>query len=61
MLETAQRLGPERKIVEHPHLLTNQVAFTVTGPLKAIAEFRRALKAEAWQTIRADGFGTGLI
>ncbi len=60
MGEWAQRLGLKCEVVEHSHLLTTQIAFTVTGPHHKLEEFRRALSAEAWATIRADGFGTGL-
>lgn len=60
MGEWAQRLGLKCEVVEHPHLLTTQIAFTITGPHHKLEEFRRALQAEAWATIRADGFGTGL-
>ena len=60
MLARAQELGLECKVVEHPHLLTTQLLFTLTGPHGRIEEFRRELKAEAWATIRADGWGTGL-
>jgi hypothetical protein len=61
MLARAQELGLECRVVEHPHLLTTQVLFTLTGAHGRIEEFRRGLQAEAWATIRADGFGTGLI
>jgi hypothetical protein len=39
------------EIVEHPHLLTTQVAFHVTGPAHKLDEFAAALKAEGWATI----------
>jgi len=54
MREWADRLGLECTIVEHPHMLTTQVAFTVTGPKRKIDEFARGLRAEEWQTIRAE-------
>ena len=54
MREWADRLGLQCAIVEHPHLLTTQVAFTVTGPKRKIDEFARGLRAEEWQTIRAE-------
>jgi len=47
------------ELVEHPHLLTTQVAFTLTGSRHQIAEFRSALRAEGWATFRAEGYGTG--
>jgi serine protease inhibitor len=54
MREWAERLGLECKIVEHPHLLTSQLAFTVTGPKRKIDEFARGLRAEEWATIRTE-------
>jgi hypothetical protein len=44
----------ECAIIEHPHLLTTQVAFTVTGPKRKIDEFSRGLTAEEWATIRTE-------
>jgi hypothetical protein len=52
--EWAERLGLELTIVEHPHLLTSQLAFTVTGPKRKIDEFARGLRAEEWATIRTE-------
>ena len=52
--EWAERLGVECKIVEHPHLLTTQLAFTVTGPKRKIDEFARGLRAGEWTSIRAE-------
>ncbi len=54
MREWADKLGLQCAIVEHPHLLTTQVAFTVTGPKRKLDEFSRGLRAEQWQTIRAE-------
>jgi hypothetical protein len=54
LLAWAQKLGLKCEIIEHPHLLTTQVAFTVTGPRGKIDEFDRALKAEETQTLRAE-------
>jgi hypothetical protein len=54
MLERARELGVECSIVEHPHLLTTQVAFTVTGPRRKLNEFREGLAAEGFATMRAD-------
>jgi hypothetical protein len=54
MLDWANKLGLECKIIEHPHLLTTQVAFTVTGPRRRIDEFSRGLAAEGWAAIRAE-------
>jgi hypothetical protein len=60
MTRWAEHLGIDCQVVEHRHLLSSQLAFTVTGPRKEIEEFRRALVAEGATTFRADGFGTGL-
>jgi hypothetical protein len=54
MLAAADKLGLECKIVEHPHLLTTQVAFTVTGPKNKIDDFSADLVAEGASTIRTD-------
>ena len=50
----ADKLGLQCKIVEHPHLLSTQVAFTVTGPRRKLDEFAQGLKAEQLQTIRTE-------
>jgi len=50
----AERLGLECQIVEHPHLLTTQVAFTVTGPKDRIDEFATGLRAEGWTYVRTE-------
>jgi hypothetical protein len=52
--EWADKLELQCSIVEHPHLLTTQVAFTVTGPKHKIDEFARGLQAEERQTIRTE-------
>jgi hypothetical protein len=54
MLAWAQKLGLECKIVEHPHLLTTQVAFTVTGPKRKVDEFSKGLVAEGWTQVRTE-------
>jgi hypothetical protein len=54
LLESAQRLGIQCTILEHPHLLTTQVGFTVTGPKRKLDEFSAGLKAEEAATIRAE-------
>jgi hypothetical protein len=54
MLDWADKLGLECQIIEHPHLLTTQVAFTVTGPKRKIDEFARGLGAEGRATIRTE-------
>jgi hypothetical protein len=53
--EWAERLELQCSIVEHPHLLTTQLAFTVTGPKHKIDEFARGLRAEELATIRTEG------
>jgi hypothetical protein len=52
--EWADKLELQCTIVEHPHLLTTQLAFTVTGPKHKIDEFARGLRAEEWRTIRTE-------
>jgi hypothetical protein len=54
MLAWANRLGVECEIVEHPHLLSTQVAFNVTGPRRKLDEFASGLKAEERATIRTE-------
>jgi hypothetical protein len=54
MLDSAARLGLECSVLEHPHLLTTQVGFTVTGPKRNIDEFSRGLTAEEAASIRTE-------
>ena len=54
MLAWADRLGLECEIIEHAHLLTTQLGFTVTGPKRKIDEFSQGLTAEERATIRAE-------
>ena len=54
MLEWAEKLGLECEIIEHPHLLSTQVAFTITGPRHRIDEFAQGLRAEGNATMRAE-------
>lgn len=54
MRAAAAELGLECEVVEHPHLLSVQVAFTVTGAQRKVDEFRAALAAEGAATVRAD-------
>jgi hypothetical protein len=54
MVAFAQELGLQCAIVEHPHLLSTQVAFDVTGPSSSVEQFDRYLKSEARATIRLD-------
>jgi hypothetical protein len=54
MVAFAQEIGLQCAIVEHPHLLSTQVAFDVTGPSDSVEQFDRYLKNEAKATIRLD-------
>jgi len=54
MLNWADKLNLECTIVEHPHLMTTQVAFTVTGPKHKIEEFADGLRAEEVATMRTE-------
>jgi hypothetical protein len=54
MLAWAGKLGVQCTILEHPHLLTTQVGFTVTGPKRKLDEFASGLKAEEAATIRTE-------
>jgi hypothetical protein len=54
MSSWAQRLNLECKIVEHPHLLSTHLAFTVTGPKRKVDEFARGLDAEGWAYVRTE-------
>jgi hypothetical protein len=54
MTAAADRLGLECQILEHPHALTEQVAFTVTGPRHKIDEFAADLRAEGVASMRAE-------
>jgi len=54
LLDWAQKQGLEVTVAEHPHLLSTQVLFTLTGPKRKIDEFERALRAEGTATLRAD-------
>jgi hypothetical protein len=54
MLAWAQQLGVQCETIEHPHLLTTQLGFTVTGPRRKLDEFADGLKAEEAATIRTE-------
>jgi hypothetical protein len=54
MLAWAEQLGLSCTIVEHPHLLTTQVGFTVAGPKRKVDEFADGLRAEERATIRTE-------
>ncbi len=54
MLAYAEQLGVQCTILEHPHLLTTQIGFTVTGAKRKLDEFSAGLKAEEAATIRTE-------
>lgn len=54
LLEWASELGVQCEVIDHPHLLTSQVGFTVTGPKRKLDEFSEGLKAEERATIRTE-------
>jgi hypothetical protein len=54
MRKWADKLGLECEVIERPHLLTTQVAFTVTGPRRKIDEFAKGLRAEELATMRTE-------
>ena len=54
MLAWAAQLGVQCETIEHPHLLTTQIGFTITGPRRKLDEFASGLKAEEAATIRAE-------
>jgi hypothetical protein len=54
MRNWAAKLDLECVLVEHGHLLTTQVCFTVTGPKRKIDEFADGLRAEERATIRTE-------
>lgn len=54
MLNSAVELGIECKILEHPHLLTTQVGFTLAGSKRKVEEFAQGLTAEERATFRTD-------
>lgn len=54
MRNWADQLGVQCTIIEHPHLLTTQVGFTVTGPKRKLDEFSQGLAAQERATIRTE-------
>jgi hypothetical protein len=52
--DEAREAGVELSIVEHPHLLTTQVAFTLTGPSGKIDAIIADLKAREHPVTRMD-------
>jgi hypothetical protein len=54
MVNYARELGLRCEIVEHPHLLSTQVAFNLTGSQSKIEAFAQYLRSEARATTRLD-------
>jgi hypothetical protein len=54
LLEWASELGLRCDIVDHPHLLSGQAGFTVTGTKRKLDEFVDGLEAEERATIRTE-------
>jgi hypothetical protein len=55
MRNWATELGIDCEIIEqHPHLLGEQVAFTISGPAGKLDQFAAGLKAEERATIRTE-------
>jgi hypothetical protein len=54
MREWADKLELRCEVIEHPHLLTTQVAFTVSGPRRKLDEFAQGLRPEELATMRAE-------
>lgn len=54
LLEWASELGVQCQVIDHPHLLSGQVGFTVTGPKRKLDEFADGLEAEERATIRTE-------
>jgi hypothetical protein len=52
--EWATRLGVQCEVIEHPHLLSTQVGFTVTGPKRKVEEFVQGVRAEELASIRTE-------
>jgi len=50
----AVELGVSCEIVEHPHVLSSQTAFTVSGPARKVDELAAAMHAEERATIRTE-------
>jgi hypothetical protein len=54
MQDGAAKLGLECELHEHPHLLSTQVAFTVTGARRKLDEFAEDLRQEELMTMRIE-------
>jgi hypothetical protein len=50
----ADELGLRLEILEHPHMLDSQIAFTISGPARKLDEFAAGLRAEEAATIRTE-------
>jgi hypothetical protein len=54
--DEARAAGVELSIVERPHLLTTQLAFTLTGPTAKVDEVIASLEQRAGQTTRLESY-----
>jgi len=54
--DEAREVGVELSIVEHPHLLTTQIAFTLTGPTGAVDTVVEDLEARAGAVTRLETY-----
>ena len=52
--DEARELGVELSIVEHPHLLSTQIVFTLTGPTGKIEQVIADMDARAGQATRLE-------
>ena len=52
--DEAREAGVELSIVEHPHLLTTQIAFTLTGPTSKVDAVIENLRTRAGQATRLE-------
>ncbi len=54
VLSFAEQEGLRCELVEHPHLLSSQVVFTVTGEPERVEQFVRYVREDARSTTRID-------
>lgn len=54
--DEARELGVELSIVEHPHLLTTQIAFTLTGPTRMVDTVVSDLEERAGAVTRLETY-----
>ena len=54
--DEARAAGVELSIVERPHLMTTQLAFTLTGPTAKVDEVIASLEQRAGQTTRLESY-----